>query len=229
MALNSNLVFAEQFLTPIAEFALDVYKKTWSAENRVHYSSRLETLLEYQIERDIIITIKPSFVRDFSAKEKEFLYEILRGTSLIHPELKYLLEDLDQLLKKRGYQNERYFYLISLTDNQFAYELDSKVLPGNPARRTYYRKLHSRFGRKKLTIEEIFEQYFFYDIIELNRPKPKKKVRHKGYRDHGSLGSEFSKTLKQQSGDWSIKESEEQRKKEIKDLQDFLSGFGSWV
>lgn len=228
MALNSNLVFAKDFLSPIADYALEAYKKTWSAENRVHYSSRSNALLEAGVDKDFIMTVKPAFVRDFSATEKEFIYEILRGVSVIHDCLRYLVDDLNQLLSRRGYQNERYFYLVTLTDNQFAYELDCKVTPRTKSRRTYYRKRSMKFGRKQLTLEEIFDQYFFTDFIELNRPRPKKKQRHKGYRDHGSLGSEFSQTLKQQSGDWSLREAEEKREKEKKDLRDFLSGFAGW-
>lgn len=228
MPLNSNLVYANQFLKPIADFALEVYKKTWSAENRVHYSSRANQLIDAGVDKDFIITIKPSFVRDFSATEKEFIYEIIRGCKIIYPQLAYLLEDLEQLLRKRGYQNERYFYLSHLTDNQFAYELDTKVFPKTSSRRTYYRKRSMRFGRKQLTLQEILEQYFFADIIELNRPRPKKKVRHKGYRDHGSLGSEFSKTLKQQAGAWQLKELEAQKKKREKELLEFLSSFAGW-
>lgn len=229
MALNSNLVFAQEFLKPIADFALEVYKKTWSAENRVHYSSRIEQLLEAGVEKDFIMTVNSKFVRDFSGKEKEFIYEIIRGSSIIYPELRYLVEDLDQLLRKRGYQNERYSYLSQLTDSQFAYEVDTKVFPKTKSRRTYYRKISMRFGKKQLTIQEIIEQYFFTDLIELNRPRPKKKVRHKGYRDHGSLGSEFSKTLKQQAGDWELRELEEKRRKRKEDLLEFLLGFAGWI
>lgn len=228
MAFDSNLIFAQEFIDPIAKFALEAYKKTWSAENRVRYSSRVEELFDAGVEKDFIMTVKSNFVRDFSAKEKEFIYEILRGVTIVEPCLRYILEDLDQLLRKRGYQNERYFYLSSLTDNQFSYELDTKVLPNTKSRRTYYRKRSMKFGRKQLTLQEVFLQYFFTDIIELNRPRAKKTQRHKGYRDHGSLGSEFSKTLKQQSCDWSIREYEEQRKKEREDFLAFLSSFAGW-
>jgi hypothetical protein len=174
------------------------------------------------------MTVKPSFVRDFSSEEKLFIYEVLRLASIENPQLRYLVDDLQELLRKRGYQHERYFYLTSLTDNQFSYELDCKVDRRNPSRRRYYRMLSTKFGKKQLTLKEIIEQYFFYDFIELNRPKAKKKIRHKGYRDHGSLGSEFWKTRKQQSCDWSLRESEEIKNKRKMDFLSFLSGFGGW-
>lgn len=226
--IHSNLTYAKQFLIPVVQTCTEVYKKTWSAENRVHYSSRLAEILDFNANKDIIISVKPSFMKDFGPKEKEFIYEIIRGISIEFPEVRYLLEDLRELYRKRGYQNDRYFYLESLTDNQFSYELDTKLLPKTKSRRIYYRKLSSKFGRKQLTFDQILQEYFFTDFIELNRPKAKKVQRHKGYRDHGSLGSEFSKTLKQQSGDWSIRESEEHKKKKEQDLLDFLHSFAGW-
>jgi hypothetical protein len=222
MELNPNLVYAQAFLTPIADLAFEVYKKSWSAENRVHYSSRLSALLDAGIEKDFLMTVNPKFVRDFSGTEKCFIYEIIRGSAIIHPELRYIVEDLEQLLNKRGYQNDRYFYLSHLTDSLFSYEVDTKVFKGTPSRRRYYRLLSSQFGKKRLSFREVLEQYFFADIIELNRPRAKKKQRHKGYRDHGSLGSDFSRTLKQQAGDTKLVEDEERRKKEIQDYLDML-------
>jgi hypothetical protein len=229
MALNSNLSFARDFLLPITQFCAEEYEKTWSAENRVRYSSRLEELIEANVVKDTIITIKPSFVKDFTSKEKCFIYEVLRLASIEDPRLRYLMEDLRGLLRQRGYQNDRYFYLESLTDNQFAYEIDCKLTPRTESRRSYYRKLSGKFGKQKFTLQEILSKYFFTDFIELQRRKPKKKIRHKGYRDHGSLGSEFSRTLKQQAGDWSIRESEERKIKKKQDIIDFLQGFAGWI
>lgn len=228
MSINSNLVFAKSFLSPIVQICTEVYRKTWSAENTIRYSSRIEELFDAGIDKNIIISIKPSFMKDFGPKEKEFIYEVLRGISIEFPEIQYLVEDLRQLFKKTNYQNDRYFYLESITDNMFSYELDCKLTPNTKSRRTYYRKLSSKFGRKQLTLEQILNEYFFTDFIELNKSIAKKAVRHKGYRDHGSLGSEFSKTLKQQSGDWSIREQEEQRKKQKEDLLSFLLSFAGW-
>lgn len=229
MAINSNLSFAKDFIKPVVLDCTEVYQKTWSAENRVHYSSRLEQLINDEVAlKDFIMTVKPSFVRDFSSEEKLFIYEVLRLAAVESPQLMYLIDDLQNLLKKRGYQHERYLYLTSLTDNQFSYEMDCKLDYSNPSRRRYYRMLNTKFGKKQLTLKEILEQYFFYDFIELNRPRAKKKVRHKGYRDHGSLGSEFSKTLKQQSCDWSLRKLEEERNKKKIDFLSFLSGFGGW-
>lgn len=228
MAIDSNLAFAPEFIRPIVQLCTEAYRNTWSAENRVRYSSRIETILRTSNDRNILITVNPKLVRDFSGKEKCFIYEVIRLAAVEFPEIKYLVEELRELYKRRGYQNDRYFYLESLSDNQFVYEIDCILTPRFRSRRLYYEKLNGFFGRKQLTFLEIIQQYLFPDIIEINRPKPKKKIRHKGYRDHGSLGSEYSKTLKQQAGDWTLRLQEERKKKELDDYLKFLSGFAGW-
>lgn len=228
MGIHSNLVFAKSFLDPVVQTCTSSYHKTWSAENTIRYSSRVEELFEAGSDKLMIISIKPSFMRDFGPKEKEFIYEILRGVSIEFPKVKFLLEDLRQLFKNSNYQNDRYFYLESITDEMFSYELDCKLTPETESRRKYYRKLSSKFGKNSLTLSQVFDKYFFTDFIELNKKQAKKKQRHKGYRDHGSLGSEFWRTKKQQSGDWSIREREEQKKKSREDLLSFLHGFAGW-
>lgn len=226
--LNKNLVFATQFIKEIADSLSEGFKRNWSSEKEVHYTSRLGELFDLGVEKDFIMVIDSRFVRDFSAKEKLFIYEVLRLAGIYHSELRWLAGDLQFLLDKRGYYNERYFYLCSLTDSEFAYEMDCQLTPNTQSRRKYYRKLSSTFGKKQLSYLEVAEKYFFTDIIELNRRRAKKAQRIKGYRDHGSLGSEFSRTLKQQSCDFSIVGPVEQRRKFIEDLKEFLLGFGGW-
>jgi hypothetical protein len=169
-------------------------------------------------------------MKDFSGKEKLFFYQIIRLLAIADPnhQLGFLLVDLENLYKRRGYFNEEYFYYTSLSDNQFCYEIDCK-LTNSKARRYLYRMRGSKFGRKQLSLQEVLSNYFFTDIITLNRQKAKKAIRHKGYRDHGSLGSEYSKTLKQQSVDWSLREIEQRRIKDKQDLLDFITGFCGWI
>lgn len=227
MSLN-DLIYAKQFIDDTVQYCISAYEKNWSAENRVRYNSRIEKILLTQGATEVLITVKPSFMRDFSGKEKCFIYEVLRLASIEFPKIRYLVDDLRNLFKQRNFQSDRYFYLELLKDSFFAYEIFEKLTPGMESRRYYYRMLSSRFGKRRLTLQEVLSEYFFTDIIELNRPKPKKKIRHKGYRDHGSLGSEYSRTLKQQSCDWSIKEAELQKKKRREDLINLLYGAGGW-
>lgn len=227
--IDKNLYFVTEFLKPILTFAQQEFERVWSADNRVRYTSRLAELLELGVDKVTIISIKPEFVKDFSGKEKVFIYTILRLLSIQDQRFGYLLFDLQELLRKRGFDSDRYFYLQSLTDAQFAYELDCKVDKRNPERRYFYRQLSGKFGRNQVSFQELLSEYFFNDIIELYRRLAKRRTRHKGYRDHGSLGSEFSKTLKQQSSDWSLRESEEQKKKSRQDLIEYLQAFSGWI
>lgn len=228
MAIDSNLYFANSFLIPVVQYCTVGFEKTWSAEKQIYYTSRLEAIFDNPAKDLKPIQVRPEFMKDFSSTEKEFIYELLRGATINFPKIRFILEDLRNLFKQRGYFNERYLYLESLTDNQFAYELDCKLTEQTKSRRRYYRLLNSKFGKKRLTLKEVLLNYLFTDFVEVNRRRAKRVVRHKGYRDHGSLGSEFSKTLKQQSCDWSIREREEQRQKSRKDFIEFLSGFSGW-
>jgi hypothetical protein len=59
----------------------------------------------------------------------------------------------------------------------------------------------------------------------ISKQRPKKAQRHKGYRDHGSLGSDFSKTRRDQSHDWTV----DQEQLDIEAREDtylpFIRGF----
>lgn len=174
--------------------------------------------------------VEPKIFEELSAKERLFFYEVMRLYSIRYRSFAWILDDYTQLLDKRGFRNNpRYFYLRSLTDNQFVYELDVKLTKGSRERRYYYRILNGFFGRNNLTFEEVLKRFFFHPLSEREKRKSKRLVRHKGYRDHGSLGSEISKTLKDQSSDWSIRESELQRQKAQQDFIDFAQAFQGWM
>lgn len=229
MALDSCWPDLISFIAPIQQHCAASYEKTWSAENRVRYSSLAEQLIDSRGSIDYLITIKPSLVKDLTGKEKTFLYEILRTLSIADSRFKYLLYDFESLLHKRGFYSERYFYLQHLTDDQFCYEIDTKVWIRSREREYYYRRRNSRFGKKQLTLQQIFDEYFFTEPVRLNVTRARRKVRHKGYRDHGSLGSEFSRTQRQQSSDWSIRQKEENRQREIEDRILLYLGIQGWL
>jgi hypothetical protein len=187
-------------------------------------------MLKSKFSFDILYVVDPRFVKDFSSHEKDFIYQIVRLVAIANPSAAgWIFEDLNSLLTKRGYDSDRYFYLKSLTDNQFIYKLDCDLDIHSRKRRDFYSQLKGRFGVKQLTIEEVLSKYFFCDAVEITRRICKRKIRRKGYSDHGSLGSEISKTLKQQSCDWSIREAEERRLKELDDRIKFLQALDGWI
>lgn len=229
--IDPNLHYVLDFLKPILDTAVSQYEKTWSTENRVHCTSRVEDLAERGLLQNeyFSVAINPELMKKTTGKEKVFIYEIIRSLAIADQRFGYILFDLQELYRKRGFRSERYFYLQSLTDNMFIYEIDCKVDINNSERRYYFRQINGHFGRDQLTFSELLSKYLIILPKEIKKRTPRKRVRHKGFRDHGSLGSEFSRSLKQQSRDWTLREEEQRRKKKIEDFRNFLWGLGGWI
>lgn len=197
----------------------------WSSEIKVHYSSRVTSFHFEKGNKEFSYQVRPKIIRELSAKQKLFVYEVLRLFSCECLEFRFILDDYRNLLNSVAFTNNaRYFYLETLEDWQYLEEINDK-LQNAKSRRTYYRKISDLFGSRRLSFENLFNYYFLRPFQELYKPLPKKKHRHKGYRDHGSLGSEWSKTLRDQARDYSIREKEEQHQKEKDDFQDFIRGW----
>lgn len=99
-------------------------------------------------------------------------------------------------------------------------------------KRDFSRKINQKFllNKKEITLRELISSpNIYFDFFVLPKRVPKEIQRHKGYRDHGSLGSEFSRTLRDQADDWSLREEEELREKEEADLHDFRLGLNGWI
>jgi hypothetical protein len=166
----------------------------------------------------------------YSSKERLYFYKLARICKIQteSPIWTFIVEDIRQCKRILG-DNLEYLYLENLTDNMFAYEQDIR-LQRKPE--LYYGMFYQNYSRKKnknISIFTIFDKIFIPHPVTLYKRTPKRPQRHRGYRDHGSLGSEFSKTVKQQATDWTFREKEEEKRKKRKDLQDFLLGFGGWV
>lgn len=151
-------------------------------------------------------------LKHLSADQKIDLYIILRILRLSYPEnerLKLFLFDLEEIFKKKQIdQNDRYFYLSHLDDKYFELFIFDLFLTKKNLR-FFARRIHQKIPEKdNQTILEILISWLQSPIrmIFISRQKPKKLQRHKGYRDHGSLGSDYSKTRKDQSTDWTVRE-----------------------
>lgn len=71
-------------------------------------------------------------------------------------------------------------------------------------------------------------QYIKFDVLEFNRKKPKRLIRHRGYRDHGSLADDSSIGLKEYRKDWSATEEQnyiEEQREALNDAEEILFGF----
>lgn len=218
--LNKRADFEEIEETGISR--LKVRSSSRDFENKV-LSGNFE--IEYRTNLGLL--------RGLGSEYKLYVYLILRLLKIRFEKgyFAILFEDYCNYLNKRTFSNnERYFYLSHLKDNMFEYEIDT-VLWNQKSRRNFYRILYSKISSKNniRLIDLIVEICKSLDVYFISKDRPKRLQRHKGYRDHGSLGSEFSKTLKDQSSDWSIIEEERQRKKNQKDFLMFLLGANGWI
>lgn len=235
--INSNLAYLLQFLQrKELMFAKDLMKIR-SAELQAVISSAEQKIFSGVLD-EVKICVNNKIVRKLSIDQKILLYELITLLSLEESKQGWfavLRIDLSELFSRLGIkQNYRYSYLSVLSDNQFAYRYD-EILSVARARTNFFRRLRNpvKDDQDRVIYSDIYE--VLYSIIKTTRVifiyknKPKKKVFRKGYNDHGSLGSEFSKTLKQQSSDWSLNELERKRQLNQENFTKFLLGFEGWI
>lgn len=70
-------------------------------------------------------------------------------------------------------------------------------------------------------------QYIKFDVIEFKRKKSKRLIRHRGYRDHGSLADESSIGRKEYEKDFTSTEEQnkiEEQRDTLDDMEDFIFG-----
>lgn len=232
--ISSNLAFVQQFLTTIRN-KIDVQEieKNGISELEVRYNSReFESKLQTG-KYDVVSRIDPKVLRNLTSTQKMNIYIMLR---LLVQEcdsgyLRMVFSDYKEYLTKRTFfNNDRYFYLSSLTDSMFNYEIDT-LLWNNKSKRDLYRKLSQREQQQnnKNTFELLEEILSSYQFSLIEKHRPKRVQRHKGYRDHGSLGSDFSKTLKLQANSAEWKEICEKAEKEKQDFLNFLWALHGWI
>jgi hypothetical protein len=205
------IVGLESKLCPAEEIGLE-YSREVNKDN----SSQFE----------FFIQINPKVLKELSPDEKVRIYEILRIFSLTDLSgWKYIFEDYNNLLRKRGFRHERYLYLNSLSDSLFAYEIDCILTKGYPSRRNFYRRIFSKYQKNQTSLKDLLLKYFRVKIVKINKKRPKRLVRHKGYRDRGSLGTSDRILEHDIQTDVWLREKENLRKKHLEDFIEFLHGF----
>jgi hypothetical protein len=92
------------------------------------------------------------------------------------------LELIEKLEKLKGLEDLALLpqYGLSVIKNNFRFN------------RRYFRSLFSRKNLKD------FEKIFCWKVLKPKTSKPKRKIRHKGYRDHGTLPSISSRALREE-------------------------------
>lgn len=228
--ISENLYFLNSFLQePDIQLIVGLESKLCPAEEiGLEYSREVEK--DDSCNSEFFIQLNPKVLKELSPNEKVRIYEILRILSLTDLSgWKYIFDDYNNLLKKRGFRHERYLYLNSLSDSYFAYEIDCILTKGTSSRRDFYRKIHSKFQKNQTSLEEILLKYFRIKVVKINKKRNKRLVRHKGYRDRGSLGT-GDRTLDDdiKSDIW-VQEKERLRKKQTSDFLEFLAGLNGSV
>lgn len=110
------------------------------------------------------------------------------------------------------------------------YELQLRLLLRSEPETIIYILESSVLGRNS---NEVFGNILAYqfikiDVLEFNRKKAKRPMRHRGYRDHGSLADESSIGMKEYRKDYSATEEQnyiEEQREALNDAEEILFGF----
>lgn len=173
---------------------------------------------------------KVKVLGNLTASQKCDLYLLIRILHLKFPENKrisyYFLDISEYYKKKMINQSPGYFYLSTLDDIHFKMYIRD-ILGSKNEIRFLSRRIHMKINEKGENLLDLLLRYLQEPIqlIFISKHKPKELQRHKGYRDHGSLGSEFSRTIRDQARDYTIQERFKEELKRKTDLAQFIEGF----
>lgn len=227
-SIDANLVQVRAFLSRVYEvIGPEVLKLTSPSELEASIFSVCNEEFDFE-NKELTIRLDYRKLKKLSSKEKLFIYILLRLLSLDRPDnFKTSFFLFDEYLEKINFlENDEYFYYKHITDNQFLYIFDVKLDKKHCFNNTC-RILYSKLGNTiqgKYSLESIFLQFLLPRPFVTLKTKPKRLIRHKGYRDHGSLGTELSRTLKDQSSDYTFREREEELERERQEIESFLEG-----
>lgn len=167
-----------------------------------------------------------------TARQKFFFLLVLRDYSIWSGDwlAKFIYTELVSLsIKKNITESGDILSIISCSNNRFLYTLSEQLQD-----RQYRQILSSVLNDKILNTKNkktwdwlFFNLFSLVKITKYRRSEPVKVERHKGYRDHGSLGSEFSRTLRQQSSDYSVIEKQQEHQRvHLQKLKQWYHGWG---
>lgn len=227
--IDSNLHLLRSFLTEIKnKINVEEIEKSGISELEVRCRSA-EFLTKISTGNyDTEYRIQSKVLKKLSSRQKLEIYILLRILSQ-EEENSFcrlvFLDYKDYLTKITFTNNSKYFYLSYLSEKQFNYEIDT-ILWNKKSKEKYFSYLNQKFPNYeyKNLFEILKEILLSFKLFLTEKHRPKKVQRHRGYRDHGSLGSDFSRTLKQQSNSEEWKKICEEAEKEKKDYLQFLLG-----
>lgn len=163
-----------------------------------------------------------------SADEKLLLlYTLILCITEVDTQYRYLREDLLALFQQRSVlQSERMTFLAQLAQEESRVVMDhclEDLFPQGPLQivRLWETK-NPKYGGKTF-LRYALEDLLVIEVDERKKLKPKRKVRHKGYRDHGTLASNDSKARKEaQRYFYDVERELENYKAELREKMPFL-------
>lgn len=208
-----NLIQVSEGLTDISLQVFEILKRNWSSVVQVYDKTSEETWnlirsgnkeLFFEVRRKDILSLDSKqrvdlvllliFMKDL-ATEIEAPVELL-GTWDI-----YLKEKLSPFI----YNSEIISVLSELEDKRRQLSFIYNYLGQLRHWQTFLNSIKSHNIKKegtRLSLLEYLERgYCLPTIIVKSTPRPKKPQFHKGYRDHGSLGSDLSRITKEERDD----------------------------
>jgi hypothetical protein len=167
----------------------DEVEKTWSAELEAANGSLLDLLDWYpRVEMRILLKNLP-----FTGKKSVNAYILFRLISLWRSDF-FWRYFVDEQWKGNTAQRVETQFLTSLSDELFIDHISEYL---TERRQNFLREILSSDEENISVYDYLLSERLFIVKIFKNNQEPKKVIRHKGYRDHGSLGSEFSQSQKQ--------------------------------
>lgn len=199
---TKSSTFIDEFLSSVVDPTLEALKKFSSSERQVYCKITSERSSELA-SGNSVIELKSSRknYRKLNSKQKWCLFVLLSFLKYYRKkevsEYYYLLIELEAWIEK-DLQNVDYFTVAHKLGETYQCKYLLELYTTKEYMKRY---LFSEFlGKNSSQIDQSLLSFLpeLFARIRYNKlPKAARKVFRKGYRDHGSLGTEFSKTLKE--------------------------------
>jgi len=220
----------------VLELIPEQLENNWSAESKVHCRltpEKSQLLCEGKVTMEFVVK-KRNFAR-LSGKEKLYTYFIARllEKKFEGETLTYLTQEWIDQIKELSNQylkfNEFFSVIHQMTNNELIlFLLDYLYVPGR--QREFFSILLGRNKDKEgrnipNLLEKLDKLLLHFEPIFVTLRSPKRKQFRKGHRDHNSLGSEISRTIREQSQspEWDLVCEEERKQEDV--YLNFLRGF----
>jgi hypothetical protein len=158
----------------------------FSSELQVRYNASVESFAKANNDQNFewIFTLEKRFWRNISSKERRFLYLL----SILLELPKFLIDLIERMILQvpagDGILRQviEFQYTSEALEAQLS-ELSQKELQ---VLNSIAGDLENSLSERNISIEQLLE----VKILQISKRRPKSKHRHKGYRDHGSLGKD---------------------------------------